>query len=515
MRVAFRADASRAMGTGHVMRCLTLASALRERGAEASFIMRHHEGHLAMLVAELGFAATVLPLGSVEPGSNGAAHAAWLGGRWEEDADDTLHALALAGDPVDWMIVDHYAIDRLWESRVRTGARRVMVIDDLADREHDCDLLLDQNLVTSLRTRYDGKVGEECALLLGPTYALLRPEYAALHERAVAREGMIRRVLVSFGGSDEHNFTGRALAAMLALGREDIQVDVVVGPANPHAEELRAQATRRPEVSIHHGLTSLAPLLVQADLAIGGAGATSWERLCLGVPSVVVAQADNQRAIAEALHENELAHWLGDAESATTSRFHEVLGDLLRRGLPGNWSRRCLAMVDGRGVARVRATISTAHDITLRPRAACVDDEALLLEWANDPITRRNAFSEKSITPREHHAWLRARLADADGCHLYVVETDDAVPIGQVRFDRLADAWRLSYALAPAFRGRRLGRPLLEAAIADLARREPHATLVAEVKPANSSSQRVLRSLGFTESRVGDVFEYRRSLEST
>jgi RimJ/RimL family protein N-acetyltransferase len=188
-----------------------------------------------------------------------------------------------------------------------------------------------------------------------------------------------------------------------------------------------------------------------------------------------------------------------------------VLADVLERGLSAEWSRRCLAMVDGRGTERVRAAMTTVDRAQLRARPASFDDEGLLLEWANDPVTRRNAFAEGVIRPAEHHAWLEARLADPDGCRLFIVETSERVPIGQVRFDRLPEGWKLSYALAPAFRGRRLGRPLLEVAMGELAC-EPAETIVAEVKPANASSQRVLRSLGFEERRVGDVFEYRRAL---
>jgi len=495
------------------MRCLTLARALGEHGLAASFVMREHAGHLASLVEAQGFAVTLLPVAVNGHDVNGTSHASWLGASWEQDANDTVQALG--PDPVEWLVVDHYAIDRRWEARLRSRVRRILVIDDLADRPHDCDLLLDQNLVASPWNRYRSRVAEGCAVLLGPAYALLQPEYAALHERAVPREGAVRRVLISFGGADEDDLTARALEALLSVGGPDVGIDVVVGPSNAHLAELRAKGAEHARVSIHHGLTSLAGLLMHADVAIGGAGSTSWERLCLGVPSIMVAQAENQRAIAEALSEQKLAIWIGDEKSATTARFAEALGDLIEHGLSAEWSRRCLATVDGRGTERVCAALTGTDSTQLRARPASFDDEALLLEWANDPVTRGNAFTEGTITSAEHHAWLENRLADADGCRLFIVETSEGVPIGQVRFDRLPGGWRLSYALAPAFRGRRLGRPLLEVAMGALASCEPAGTLFAEVKPANAPSQRVLQSLGFAERRVGDVIEYRRALGAT
>jgi len=165
---------------------------------------------------------------------------------------------------------------------------RIFAIDDLADRTHDCDQLLDQNLFADMHTRYASKVPEDCRLLLGPEYTLLQPIYAELHDRIPPREGPVRRILISFGGADRDNLTGRALAAFLSLNRPDIDVDVVISGSSLYIHGIREQVAGRDNIHLHSNLPTLAPLMARADLAIGAAGTTAWERVCLGLPGLVV-----------------------------------------------------------------------------------------------------------------------------------------------------------------------------------------------------------------------------------
>ncbi len=157
MRVVFRADASLNIGSGHVMRCLTLANALRESGASCFFVCREHPGNLLELIREQGFEAIGLPLPKTfeslhgKHSSSRLTYAGWLGDSWQRDAEQTL--AALNGELADWLVVDHYALDSAWEESLRPACRRLLVIDDLADRDHRCDLLLDQNLVAKMAER--------------------------------------------------------------------------------------------------------------------------------------------------------------------------------------------------------------------------------------------------------------------------------------------------------------------------------------------------------------------------
>lgn len=514
MNVVFRTDASTTIGTGHVMRCLTLASALHDRGVDASFICRDHDNHLCDLIEEQGFNVSRLPAAKAETQTlDTSTHAAWLGVSWQKDAEQTRVAIeSMSGQP-DWLVVDHYALDKRWEGALRKTVGRIMVIDDLADRPHDCDLLLDQNLVAHMQTRYSDRVPDTCYRLLGSEYVLMQPIYAELHHRMLPREGPIRRIFVFFGGADSNNLTERALAAFLELKRPDIEIDVVIPEGSPHAKAIRMQTGEQGNIHLYSVLPTLAPLMAEADLAIGAGGATSWERLCLGLPTLVVTLAENQRAIAAELHQRGLIFWIGHHDVVDESKMVEALGGLIQKGLDENWSRRCLAIIDGRGVNRVCSALTLTPATHLRVRNASPADEAQLLDWANDPATRKNSFSQENIDPATHRIWFHRCLRDPDACRLYIVETNEGVAVGQVRFERKDLAWEVDYALAPVFRGRGIGRPLLEAALLEIHSIEPGGMVMGQVKNCNHPSRKVFESLDFeVQSKTGEAVVYSRLL---
>jgi UDP-2,4-diacetamido-2,4,6-trideoxy-beta-L-altropyranose hydrolase len=517
VKAVFRTDASFRIGTGHVMRCLTLADALGERGSECRFICREHPGNLLALIRQRGHA--VQTLSSVAEGNSGSAaandgpaHAGWLGTAWQTDAAQTRSVLS--GEPVDWLIVDHYALDARWELQLRPVCRRLMAIDDLADRAHDCDLLLDQNLVPDWEHRYQGKVPAHCGLMLGPDYALLQPQYAELHGRVPLREGVVRSVLIYFGGADSDNVTGRSIAAFLSLRRSDVAVDVVINPASPHAEAIRSQLNGYPHITLHTSLPSLAPLMVRADLAIGGGGVTSWERCCLGLPSVVITLAENQRSIAAELDRRGVIRWLGHKDEVNETELAQALVPILQSALPATWSERCSRTVDGRGTERVVSILTLDPETPLRARLARLDDEALILGWANDPLVRRNAFNPGTIDPVTHHAWFCGRLRDIEHCRLYVVETHDGLPVGQVRFERAGEAWEVHYGLDARCRGRGIGAALLKTALLSFAATMAGSEIFGRVKPENNPSRRVFQRLGFVETWNRAELTYRHKPDS-
>ena len=369
LRVVVRTDASLAIGTGHVMRCLTLASALREQGAAVFFVCREHDGHLCDLIETRGFSVSRLPSAHLDnQGEHSSTYVVRSASSWEEDARQTQIAIdALALKP-DWLVVDHYDIDEQWEGALRTSAHSIMVIDDLADRAHDCDLLLDQNLVGQLSTRYVNKVLPTCAVLLGLKYALLQPIYGELHDRVSLRHGSIRRILVFMGGADHDNLTGRMLSACLSLDRSDINIDVVIPFGSNCEGAIREQASGHANVHLYRDLPTLAPLMAQADLAIGAAGTTSWERLCLGLPTLVITVAEHQLPIADEQHRQGLIRKLGHQDQVTESAVKQALEELIQRGLDVEWSNRCHAAVDGRGVQRVCETLTNGADTDVKVR---------------------------------------------------------------------------------------------------------------------------------------------------
>ena len=344
MRIVFRADASIEIGTGHVMRCLTLAHALTEQGAQCQFICRAHDGHLIEHVQNQGFQVHVLAVESDANHASGeAAHAHWLGSSQARDAQ--VCAALLDAIRPDWLVVDHYAMDARWEEQLVDFYQHLMVIDDLADRPHVADILLDQTLGREAAD-YQLHVPSDCSVLCGSRYALLRPEFIALRPYSLLRrvQPTLRQVLVTMGGVDKDNATGQVLDALSrCVLPPDCRVVVVMGPKAPHLNLLKTQAQTLPySTQILSGVTNMAQLMADSDLAIGAAGATAWERCCLGLPTLMLVLAENQRHLAEALVD------VGAAKLLDLNRLNlsEMIASL---GMGPTAS----TLVDGEGVARV------------------------------------------------------------------------------------------------------------------------------------------------------------------
>lgn len=310
MRFAFRTDASLQIGTGHVMRCLTLADALTAKGAQCHFICREHPGHLIDFIRSKGYLVNVLPLATTEDAdaettgqvTAGTSHAGWLGATQMQDAGACAPMLAALRP--DWLIVDHYALDATWERALAPHYARLMVIDDLADRPHVCDLLLDQTYGRD-EADYRPYVPATCRLLCGAQYALLRPEFAALRPYSLQRRAqpVLRELLITMGGVDKDNATGAVLEALRTCQLPtDCRITVVMGATAPWLEAVQTQAQAMPRPTrVLVGVNDMAQLMADSDLAIGAAGATSWERCCLGLPTATLVLADNQAGIANAL----------------------------------------------------------------------------------------------------------------------------------------------------------------------------------------------------------------------
>jgi UDP-2,4-diacetamido-2,4,6-trideoxy-beta-L-altropyranose hydrolase len=359
-RVVVRVDASIEMGMGHLMRCLSLARALADNGASVFFLLRSHAAGLAPLIEGEGHSVRLLPdpdRGPDAPAADGTAHAHWLPTTWQKDAEQTLEAIDRIG-PVDWLIVDHYALDARWERIQRQRVSRIFAIDDLADRNHDCDILLDQNLVLEMEGRYRGLLPTTCKLLLGPRYALLRPEFAERRKSLARRSGKVSRIFVCYGGSDPSNETAKALAAIKRLPGNPLPMDVVVGLSNPHASSVATLCEELPGAVLHRGAGNVADLMGRADLAIGAGGVMCWERCCLGLPTVAVDIAGNQvDALTALVAAGALVH-LGAAASVTEEGMAHALDSMLRNaGRLRRMSEAALGIVDGEGVERVRRTV--------------------------------------------------------------------------------------------------------------------------------------------------------------
>lgn len=357
-RIAFRTDASLAIGTGHVMRCLTLADALKARQVACHFICREMPGHLIDAIRQRGHETHVLPRAetatSVTEDTQGPAHADWLTTDWRTDARQTLALLETLRP--EWLVVDHYALDARWQDATRSGYGRLFVIDDLADRPHTADLLLDQNLGRDARD-YAALVPSACECLIGPRYALLRPEFAEYREASLARRQRpsLGNILVTMGGIDKDNATGRVLEALESCPLPPrCTLSVVMGANAPWLASVQAQALEMPwETEVAVNVNDMARRMSQADLAIGAAGSTSWERCCLGVPTLTVVLADNQREVAKELHDIGAAISLGDLDEVHAELALRLGKFISRADLLFEYSVTAARITDGSGVTLV------------------------------------------------------------------------------------------------------------------------------------------------------------------
>ena len=355
MRVVFRADSSLEIGTGHVMRCLTLADALLERGAHCSFVCRELKGNLIDLIEQRGFSVASLPspaTDEIEFGTDTPFHAHWLGVDWQTDAAQTCDSIK--GSAVDWIVVDHYALDARWEELIRAECKKILVIDDLADRRHDCDLLVDQNLGRD-NAHYQGLIARDARLLSGPKYSILRQEFSELREKSLARrvKPTLQNILVNMGGVDQRNVTEKVLNALDgSFLSDDVCVTVVMGEKAPWLHQIRKRAENsRLATRVLVGVRNMAEVMMSSDLAIGASGSTTWERCVLGLPAIQVVLAANQVQIL-----SEVAR-AGAVISAQIDNIPQILEELgATKNLSSvldTLSRHSAAITDGFGVSRI------------------------------------------------------------------------------------------------------------------------------------------------------------------
>lgn len=361
--IVFRTDASLDIGTGHVMRCLTLAEALRERSMTCRFVCRAHDGNLIDLIRQHGFATYTLPISDHQTTSDKAmaeylpGNATWFDVDWATDAEQTR--IGIGETTVDWLIVDHYTLDACWERSLRPTCHHLMVIDDLADRPHDCDIILDQNL-GRITADYTDLVPVCCTILTGPQFALLRPEFALLRPYSLMRRAtpQIKQILISMGGVDKDNATGRVMEALkncpLPL---DCRMMVMMGLHAPWLAEVRNKAAQMPwttEVLVSE--PDIAKLMADSDLAIGAAGTSAWERCCLGLPTLTLILADNQRAGAKALYAIGAISLL-EEQHQVSERLDEKIKIMSNRQSLQKMQQACTSVTDGKGVTRLLAVL--------------------------------------------------------------------------------------------------------------------------------------------------------------
>lgn len=494
MRFLIRVDGDASIGGGHVMRCLTLAHEAKRRGHQIAFVTANSPGNMSDRLESVGFRVFKIAPGRKDSLTDqDPDHAKWLSTSWWRDAERTAE---VAHDiKPDWIVWDHYGLDARWVNAVRSKNpyAKFLAIDDLDDREVASELALDQTRITQTH-----RVNRSDATLTGPTFALLRPEFRQARNATLAsREGSIRRILIAPGMVDGSGLAPLALKALDAF--PDVNTEVVMGSASQSVTEVEELLKTRPNGNLTLDSIDMATLMSQADLCIGAGGMTSWERCCLGLPTIAIRTAENQRAVLDGL----------DRAGAVISLSLEQANDpkqmqaALTRAFSSNMvmAEASSALCDGLGTARVM----DALEADLRPMRE--EDAKKLFDWRNQPHIRQASLSTSELVWENHLEWIGKTLANGMG--LWKIYSEGGRDLGHVnalpsRVDGKSNSWIWGFYIGERDAPRGAGRRMLSFFLRELFSRPDVDSITAEVRADNKASISLHEGFGFQQIDSGD-----------
>ena len=351
-----RADSGFEIGIGHIMRCFALAEILKDMDFDVNFISKKLNENIYNFIVKKGYKVHIIPDNNQNKKHNLFSTNITNKKIIKNDAIETTKIIIKNNDKPSWVLVDHRDLDIQWETILRECVERIIVIDDLANKKHDCDLLIDQNLYEEMDKRYINLVPKNCKKLLGPKYALLRSEFFELRKNLSRNIKQLRNILISFGGSDPSNETCKVLDAIKILNIKNIKVDVVVGSVNPYKEKIKQICSSIPNTTFYCDVDKIGALMTKADLAIGAGGITTWERCCLGLPSMVSIISEDQLECTETMGEKGYIINLGRAKNLTAKDYVEKIKNININKLQ-TISKLDLEIVDGKGCQRIASVI--------------------------------------------------------------------------------------------------------------------------------------------------------------
>ena len=335
--IFIRVDSSTKIGYGHLIRCLALADTLK-KSFKINFICTNLNGNLISQICKKKF--EVFRFNTKSQRIN-----------VKKDAEKTISIIKKHRNKKSLLILDSYILSQEWENRVKPYVKRLIVIDDLMDRKHSCDLIIDQNLHTQMNSLYINSVPKNCVKLLGPDYAILRNQFIAQRKYARIRSLPIKNILVSFGGTDNENHTLHALTSLKKLN-SDVNVNVVTGTANIGKKIIKNFCKKNFNYNYFEQVENMAKLMQIADLCIGSSGTTTWERCCVGLPAIAIVASNDQKDIASAVSKNKCIINLGKIKKSDNVNYVRLMKNLKNSELQ-NMSRNCMKLVDGKGAARI------------------------------------------------------------------------------------------------------------------------------------------------------------------
>lgn len=497
MNVFLRADSSLSIGSGHIIRCLNLARGLEKAGARCCFISKDHPGNILEKIKQEKFPVKVITV-SNESSTYIRDEKSWLNGNPADDAEKFIDLIIKDCFYPDIIIVDHYSLDHEWEAivKARFPEAHLVVIDDLCNRPHCSDLLIDQTYKRSAKeyAQFNKKEGK---ILTGAKYALLNPAFSKLRNQSIARKTDIivpKKLLLTMGGVDAHNVAGKVLEFLEQSFFENLEkITIVLGAACPHRAEIISLANKsKYDVDVLVNVSNMAELMMEHDFAIGAMGGTTWERCAMGLPAINVAIADNQKTIANNLANAGAIVLYADNFNAVD--LNVALNDLLAH----YHEQRLLAMniCDGQGLYRdiqeiVIMPAKDGNNVTLR--LATSDDIDFVYQLQCEPQTRKYARNPEIPAYESHVEWMKRKL-NADDSFFYIIENNGSC--GVIRLDPVEHSiakYEISIFLTSACQG----KGVASASIKRVLMLHEGIVLLATVLPENYTSHQLFERLGF------------------
>jgi len=471
---------------------MALAQAWKRRGGEVHFATACKNPVILKTMLDEGFGR--LPLEETPPQGNRLEEG--IRSFWSSSECDR-----------SWVVLDGYPFGWEYQKAVKESNKQLLVVDDYAHLpRYEADVLLNHNLEAE---KLEYKANKECVFLLGPRYALLRREFLEA-KQATETPDSAKRLLVTLGGSDPEGVTFRILEGLSRVKGPEMEVKILVGPANPRLEEVKgAAAASGLRCEIVETSTKMPVLMAWADLAITAGGGTCMELAFMGVPFLVIALAENQKQVMSGFANKAAAvalGWHADLEpTRIAAELHALAKDRSRRE---GFSRLGQALVDGLGAPRVTEVMDPTR-VTLR--RVQEGDREILWHWANEPRTRTVSFSSNPIPWEDHRQWFAEKL-HSEKCLFYVATNQHGVPLGQARFDLEENGAVISASLDHDFRSLGLGSKLIRAASEQAVKERNLARMEALIKRENVASLRAFSKAGFeftAEERVQGCAAFR------
>lgn len=481
--VIIRTDANAEIGSGHFMRCIALAQECKKRGTPVFFVTGDDSEMSPGFLRpeEIRFLEPGIARGSLE------------------DANNTI---TVAGSKsAKWIVVDGYHFNGAYQKAIKEAGYKLLFFDDYGHCKHYfADVILNQTIASG-ENLYANRE-PYTRLLLGNRYVLLRDDFLSNNRQNQDCTDNARKILVTMGGSDPHNTTIEVLQWLFALSLSDVVVDVVIGPSNQYVEDIKLFLRQVPFVyRIHQNANNMASLMAHADFAISSAGTTSWEMAFMGVPSLLIAVADNQHPIAETLQAVGASIYLGRNGEISSGVAQKEISRLIDSPeLRKSMRRLGPEMIDGMGSARVADEIIKKGNIVLR--RANEGDCRVIWDWSNDSVVRKASFSTESIPWETHIQWFRNKLNDAN-CEMYIAQNEDGEKLGQVRFEMDQHDAIISVSLDPSCRNKGYGREIIAIGTRTILERRNIRQVRAMVKKENIASLRAFENASFKRKETG------------